>query len=272
MTETANINQEVTIILLKRIIELLDTKEEPVDSMGVNNLDEVKAHLRNELLPVIKSIKSLPDNSDIIKALKGLSDKFDKIEFTPTINVAAADVTVPEIALPQITIPPFEIPTPQVNYTAPEITVAPPIVNVEAPIVNVEATDLAGVIKSLDLNLNKLRTNSETRPLAVRLSDGQSWLKKIVEIQQETSKAVAAFAGGNDQMRLLDTNRSIVNPATAEGQSFGQLVPKVYDYIDLSPPSLPTTVIYKQGGSSGTTVATLTIVYSGTDISSVTRS
>jgi len=52
------------------------------------------------------------------------------------------------------------------------------------------------------------------------------------------------------------------------------LVPLEYDYISLSPAtSSPTTVVYKTGGASGTTVATLTITYgtSGTDIATVTR-
>jgi hypothetical protein len=50
------------------------------------------------------------------------------------------------------------------------------------------------------------------------------------------------------------------------------LIPKNYDYIYLDPPSKPTTVTYKNGGSGGTTVATLTIAYSGDDIQSITRS
>lgn len=50
------------------------------------------------------------------------------------------------------------------------------------------------------------------------------------------------------------------------------LVPAAYDYISLSYTSTNLTgVVYKTGGSGGTTVATLTIAYSGTDISSVTR-
>lgn len=53
------------------------------------------------------------------------------------------------------------------------------------------------------------------------------------------------------------------------------LVPDAYDYISLSPDSSrPTSVVYKMGGSGGTTVATLTIAYDGstTNITSVTRS
>lgn len=270
MIQEQETNQQVLVILLRKIIELLATKEEPLESLNIDNLDEVKAHLRNELKPVINSIKDIPDNSDIIKALKGLSDKFEKIDFNPTINVAAATVTIPEIKVPEVNVPVITVPTPQVTVNTPEVLIPAPIVNVPAPIVNVEAVDLLSVIKALEINLNKLRTNSETRPLAVRLSDGQSWLKKLVEVQKDTAKAVTAFAGNSDIMRVVDANKNIVNPATAEGQTY-LLVPKTYDYISMSPASQPTTVIYKRGGSGGTTVATLTIAYSGTDVSSVTR-
>lgn len=50
----------------------------------------------------------------------------------------------------------------------------------------------------------------------------------------------------------------------------GLAVPK-HDYISLTPPALPTTIIFKTGGSGGTTVATLTLTYSGTDVATVTR-
>ena len=51
------------------------------------------------------------------------------------------------------------------------------------------------------------------------------------------------------------------------------LVPFEFDYISLSYTGLnPTTIIYKSGGALGTIVATLTIVYSGDNIVSITRS
>jgi hypothetical protein len=54
----------------------------------------------------------------------------------------------------------------------------------------------------------------------------------------------------------------------------GTLVPEEYDYISI--PSYdannnPLTVVYKLGGAGGTTVATLTLTYSGTNLSTVTR-
>jgi hypothetical protein len=48
--------------------------------------------------------------------------------------------------------------------------------------------------------------------------------------------------------------------------------PGSYDAIVLDPPAKPTTVTYKVGGTSGTTVATLTLTYSGDDVATVTRS
>lgn len=52
------------------------------------------------------------------------------------------------------------------------------------------------------------------------------------------------------------------------------LIPFAFDFISFSPATAsPTTILFKSGGSGGTTVATLTIVYgtNGTDISTVTR-
>ncbi len=50
------------------------------------------------------------------------------------------------------------------------------------------------------------------------------------------------------------------------------LVPAEYDYISLSyTGDNVTTVVYKTGGSGGTTVATLTLAYSGSNLTSVTK-
>ena len=57
-------------------------------------------------------------------------------------------------------------------------------------------------------------------------------------------------------------------------QTLNSLVPSVYDYISLSyTGSNVTTVVYKNGGSGGTTVSTLTLTYDGNDnLTSVTKS
>lgn len=67
---------------------------------------------------------------------------------------------------------------------------------------------------------------------------------------------------------------SEVNSLTSVNTNLlNQLVSEKFDYIELSYTSGDLTgVIYKLGGSSGTTVATLILVYSGGNLVSVTRS
>lgn len=50
------------------------------------------------------------------------------------------------------------------------------------------------------------------------------------------------------------------------------LVPEPYDYISFTPESNPETIVFKLGGASGETVATLTLTYNGNDVSTITRS
>ena len=106
------------------------------------------------------------------------------------------------------------------NIPAPEVNVKAPIINVPAPIVNVPA--FPGV--SVDLYplldaLSNIQYNSKENPLAVRLTDGIEWIEQLIKVQEETQKAVAAFAGGNDQVRIRDANNNIINPATSDSPS-----------------------------------------------------
>lgn len=204
-----DINHEVTVILLKKIIELLDKEDEPEESIKA---DEIRAALRNELAGVIKAVKSIPetDNSGILKELRSLKDAVNAIEVKPTVNVAGAEVTIPEIKLPDINIPEFNIPTPQVNYTPPEIRIQAPIVNVPAPIVNTPNIDIESIIRSLEVNLNKLRTNGETRPLAVRMTDGQKWIKELKHLNHQTTQFMS------DVSYIRDTHGIRINPAREE--------------------------------------------------------
>ena len=191
------INHAVTVILLQKIIELLDKEESEPETLKA---DEVRAALRNELSAVVKSIKALPDNKDVIKQLKTLTDAINKIDFKPVINVAASevkvpDINIPEISLPTITIPPFEIPTPQVNYTAPEINIPAPIVNVEAPILNVPEVDLDEVVKELNDGLRRIRQNALSNPLYVKISDINKIIDGLDGVKRATKEVMLGFPG-----------------------------------------------------------------------------
>ena len=55
-------------------------------------------------------------------------------------------------------------------------------------------------------------------------------------------------------------------------KDLNKLVPEEFDYVDLSyTGALLTGVVYKQGGLGGTTVATLSLTYSGIRLLSVLR-
>jgi len=55
-------------------------------------------------------------------------------------------------------------------------------------------------------------------------------------------------------------------------RDLSQLVPEEYDYIALTyTGNNITTVVYRQGGSGGTIVATLTLTYTGSRLDTVTR-
>lgn len=105
----------------------------------------------------------------------------------------------------------------------------------------------------------------------VRLTDGQDFYKAI-------DKYMTAISDGGT-IPFQDSTGKAARPLVSNGslqisQPGGSLVPDVYDYISLSSYDSngnPGTVVYKSGGESGTTVATLTITYSGTNITSVAR-
>jgi hypothetical protein len=211
----SDLNHQVLVILLKRIIELLDREEkEPPETL---HADEVRAALRNELAAVVKSVREIPDNSDVVSQLKKLEAAVKKIELAPQITVSPSNI--PDVIVPEIKIP--EISAPQVTVNVPDVIVPPfniptPIVNVAAPIVSVPEVDLTAIIRSLEVNLNKLRTNSETRPLAVRLSDGQTWTKELKELNRQTAQTQQFMS---DVSYIKNATGQRINPATDESVS-----------------------------------------------------
>ena len=71
-------------------------------------------------------------------------------------------------------------------------------------------------------------------------------------------------------LKIVDNGDSTYSIAAAIMGS-GLVIPK-FDYISLSYTGTNLTgVVYKSGGSGGTTVATLTLGYSGSDLITVTK-
>jgi len=72
-------------------------------------------------------------------------------------------------------------------------------------------------------------------------------------------------------LKMVD-NRDDPQTYSVSAAVFNTLVPHAYDYISLGyTGSNLTSVVFKTGGASGDTVATLTLAYSGSTLTSVTK-
>lgn len=233
------------ITLVKAIIQTINAKtiDKIEGGVNVNNLDEVTASLRNELSnankPITELLKKLnistSDQTKVIqdieeKAIKDFNEQFQTIIVKRVKDIVSVD-NLEEITFPseikinnleevnlnlvelQDRISALKL---DVNIEAPQVILQPTPVNIPAPILNVPALDLEPIISVIEDSLKKLRTNNVSNPLSVRLSDGANWIKEFLKIQKETSRAVTAFAGGANQIRLLDANNNIINPSSSD--------------------------------------------------------
>lgn len=242
MQETdTEINHQVTVILLKKIIELLGVKEEPLESVSIDNLDEVQAALQNNTNRQTKAL------TEALGGIKQTSNKqievesaiLEEIKKSLTSNFVSVYVKKPREQVEILNLD--EIPKEQkvtnlselepyfeklandligalkVDIEAPIVNVPAPIVNIPETVVNVPpaiiTTDLSYLIRALEINLNKLRTNSETRPLAVRMSDGQTWVKQLEDLNKNAAQQVQFLS---DVSYIKNASGSRINPATDE--------------------------------------------------------
>lgn len=109
---------------------------------------------------------------------------------------------------------------------------------------------------------------------------GKATETKQDNIITELQDIEADVEAGNAILTTIDSDTSSMNTAIAElnARVAGNLVPETFDYINITYVTSGNglgeieTVTYKTGGAAGTTVATLTLGYDGSDkLSSVTR-
>lgn len=176
-----------------------------LNDINVSNLDEVKAHLRNELRPVILAINSLSkvmgkassnanpklnyeikipeviklaDFDALKKSITDLAAILKGKEFNPTIKVNVPDVIVPDIKIPEIKIPDIVVPEPK-------ITVNPASLNLDL-------TELLDALEPL-----KFLSNKATNPISVRLSDGQKFIKALQNVADKAGQVVTSFSASS---------------------------------------------------------------------------
>jgi len=167
-------------------------EEENQKEISVNNFDEIKLHLRNELTLLAKKIGEyiasikIPDvlKADefptLISTIKTLQEAIAKIDFTPTfdVQIPEIDVKVPEIKASEIKVPKIKIPN--INVPEPHITVNPEI--------DLDFSELLAALEPL-----RFLSDKATKPLSVRLSDGKRFISALKTV---SDKVVRAFAAG----------------------------------------------------------------------------
>lgn len=224
-------------IITQAIDSVRDTlSQQLIDNFGsgidVNNLDELKLSLRQELgkatKPLLDSLNSLKLSSESMAKLRQKSDDKNSQVFHENFDFMVVrkpihDVTVKN--LKDIKIPDstkvtnladleqyFKIladvirSTFSVEVPAPQVTVQPADVNIPAPIVNVESQNLDELLEAL--KPLRFLSDKPNKPLSVRLSDGRGFIKELLtKMEDNAERYVAAVSNSqgitSDEMRAL---------------------------------------------------------------------
>jgi len=169
-----------------------------------------------------------------------------------------------------------KIPTPIVNVNVPDVIfdaskIPPPVVNV-APNITVEKVEFP---KEMEIKGMKELLASVSRETERESIFGEVSSKTPLPIivigkngKQITDFGSEMTAPNTVGLRVGTTKVDSTNPLPI---TQGLNLPK-FDYVLCTyTGNNPTTIVYKTGGSGGTTVATLTITYSGANIISITK-
>lgn len=193
------------LVKLTEVVESVDRLKKSVDKpLSVENFDEVKLHLKEELkvlattigkivssitIPSTFHIKGMPQYPDkinlseliirveelgeFVKKVDEIYNFLKTVNFNPQVNVEAPKI--PEIKIPKIRVP------------QPQVTVEPTPVNI--PEMMIDFDDLLSALKPLQYLSDKA-----SKPLTVRLSDGARFIKALGEMIGKQEKWVTAFS------------------------------------------------------------------------------
>lgn len=214
---------------LKKLTQILTPLLSNDSEVSVNNLDEIKLHLRKELSlaaqKIIDGLSSLEsgnieqaqDTKDLKDTIKDLNKLLKAKKFNPTIKVAAP--IVPTIKVPGIRIPTIRVPEPKVTVNPPPISV------------NVDLDELLDALKPLSYLSNKA-----SKPITVRTSDGKKFIKEIKSSSERVVRAITSGGGGITQDEFKNTQRKYDDPLSRYkiAQVDDDSSPNYYGYINLN--------------------------------------
>lgn len=186
-------------------------KKAPAGDVRVVNLDEL----------------ILPNNVNINDdQLNEIIDRFTELQSAMVgLKLPAPIVNIPDIAIPQIKAPDVRIP---------DIDISP-------------ITE--GIVKELRKSLEKLRTNKDTNPLAVRLSNGQNFIDALDNLVSRQEQAIVGFPG-----KITLANNSSVQIAGAKSLGDGSAtVASAGTAVQLSTSEVKCrrVIVYANEGNTG---------------------
>lgn len=240
--------------------DLKGSTPKPLESVSVENLDEVRLFLREELAKALKPILQKIASIKFPEASKSIEiSNFPKAEkFPESLSVSNLSELKDSISRLYDAIAGLQInvPEPQVTINQPEVIVPPANVSVSPTEVRIDVDGILSALEPL-----KFISDRPNKPISVRMSDGQKFVKAIQELKKSTDSLGVVYAGSSgisqDEMR------------TVMRESSGLEIPR-YDYMSrvLSAPT-QETYVYKSGGASGTTVATVVMNYTDATLSTI---
>lgn len=223
-----------TEFIVKAINNLKD-KLDKLDSVEVKNLDEVKAHLRNELKPLLKLVDSKTKEEG--KQLENMSKDMDVIFVKKAEREIKID-NLKDIKFPDSTKVSnlkelktyFQALGDQidslrgslkVDLPAPQVTVQAPEVNIPEIKMPQTEIDFSQVLKALDPL--KYISDRPNKPISVRIAskDGKRFLEALDQLKDTGQKQLAAVSQGLNESSARKAFKSALN-ATVSAQLAGE--------------------------------------------------
>jgi len=288
--------------ILSTIDEIIASGEEPSDEV-LELLEEILAEISStkekrkektslELVQRLDELIGKTSNNENItrETAQNIITAIEKIKIetpVPLVNVSPPEVRVevPKIDMPRVVIPPQE----------PPIVNMPDMVSVRRPSWIDKIVSLTGIEKLLKEIKNAIPSvkwpKSAKEAISVRLSDGEKFYKAIggglstlgnlLTFANSDNEKKAALVDGDRHVQVDILTSGLPTGAATEAkqddvidelQTINSFTPSVYDYISLAyTDGNLVTVVFKNGGSGGTTVSTLTLAYTDGNLVSVTK-
>lgn len=236
-SKSARESGEALDLLLGALSQVRDAvSEAAIKDVDVNNLDEVKAALHNELNrvagPIIKAIKGLELPEDRIESILSriMAENKTSLEDTHDIQIVRKPKQRIEIAnLRDIQFPSqfsisnleylgqlleqvkAEIAGLDLSVDAPQVTVNPPEIvlpDISIPEVNL---DVSSLLKALDPL--KYLSNKPNKPISVRIAskDGKKFLNVLEEMKETAGRQLTAVSQGLNESSARKAFKSAIN-------------------------------------------------------------